>query len=64
MTSKLSLISSGILLLIALYSTFLFFRTILSHLHPEFMLAKALPLAIFSGFTWVALSVMLRKIES
>ncbi|MBT2641469.1 hypothetical protein J7I80_04460 [Bacillus sp. ISL-41] len=63
MTKKLSLFLLGVLILAALFSTFLFFRTIFSNLLPEFMTAEAIPLAIFSGLTWIALSITFRTLK-
>ncbi|MCM3575340.1 MULTISPECIES: hypothetical protein [Mesobacillus] len=63
MTKKLSLILLGLLVFVALFSTFLFFRTIFSNLIPEYKTAEAIPLAIFSGLTWVALAITLRSLE-
>jgi len=60
---KLSSILLGLLVFVALFSTFLFFKTIFSNLVPEFKTAEAIPLAIFSGLTWVALAINLRSLE-
>ncbi|MBT2691714.1 hypothetical protein [Bacillus sp. ISL-55] len=60
MTKKFPLIFLGFLGFVALLSTFLFFKTILSNLIPELMIAKAIPLAIFSGLSFIALSITLR----
>jgi hypothetical protein len=53
----------GVLVFVALFSTFVFFKTIFSNLVPEFMTAEAIPLAIFSGLTWVALSITVNRLE-
>ncbi|WLR57261.1 hypothetical protein LC048_10585 [Mesobacillus subterraneus] len=61
MAKKFSLIFIGFLVFVSLLSTFLFFKTIFSNLVPEFMIAKAIPLALFSGLTFVALSITVRN---
>lgn len=63
LTKKLSLFLLGLLAFVALFSTFLFFKTIFSNLVPEFMTAEAIPLAIFSGLTWVALSIAVSRLS-
>lgn len=63
LTRKISLIVLGLLAFVALLSTFLFFNTISSNLLPEFMAANAIPLAVFSGLTWVAVSISLKSLE-
>ena len=61
MTKKFNLIFYGFLVFVALLSTLLFFKTIFSNLVPEFLIAKAIPLALFSGLTLVALSITVRN---
>lgn len=61
MTEKLPLFLLVFLIFVALLSTFLFFKTMFSDLVPEFLIAKAIPLALFSGLTLVALSITVRK---
>lgn len=61
MTKKFPLIFMGFLVFLGLLSTFLFFKTIFSNLVPEYLIAKAIPLALFSGLTLVALSITVRN---
>ena len=61
MTKKFPLIFMGFLVFVALFSTFLFFKTIFSDLVPEFLIAEAIPLAIFSGLSLIALSITVRN---
>lgn len=61
MVNKLQVGSLIFLIVVALFSTILFFKTILSNLNPEFMEALAIPLALFSGLTLVALSISVRE---
>lgn len=61
MTKKFPLIFLGFLVFVALLSTFLFFKTIFSNLVPEFLIAKAIPLALFSGLSLIALSITVRN---
>ncbi|WP_041964188.1 hypothetical protein [Mesobacillus selenatarsenatis] len=61
MTKNFPLIFLGFLVFVALLSTFLFFKTMFSNLLPEFMIAKAIPLALFSGLTLIALSITVRN---
>lgn len=61
MKKKFHLIFLGFLVFVALFSTFLFFTTIFSNLIPEYMIAKTIPLALFSGLTLVALSISVKN---
>ncbi|WP_226674829.1 hypothetical protein [Mesobacillus jeotgali] len=61
MTKKLPLIFMGFLVFVALLSTFLFFNTIFSNLVPEYLIARAIPLAIFSGLSLISLSITVRN---
>ncbi|WP_210365004.1 hypothetical protein [Bacillus sp. REN3] len=57
MPRNLRLLLTGFIFIVALISIIFFFSTISSHLLPEYMSAKAIPLAILSGLSLIALSL-------